>query len=42
MVEIIRTILGEWVGRELPEVIERSADLEDYIRMEPGKIIVIT
>ena len=42
MIEIIRTILGEWKGRELPEVIERSADLEDYIRMEPGKIIVIT
>ncbi len=26
----------------MPEVIERSADLVDYIRMEPRKIIVIT
>ena len=42
MIEIIRTIIGEWEGRELPEVIERSADLVDYIRMEPRKIIVIT
>ncbi len=30
MIEIIRTILGEWKGRELPEVIERSVDLADY------------
>ena len=42
MIEIIRTILGEWKGRELPEVIERRVDLVDYIRMEPRKIIVIT
>jgi len=42
MIEIVRTILGEWKGRELPEVVERSADLVDYIRLEPRKIIVIT
>lgn len=42
MIEIIRTILGEWKGRELPEVIERRVDLVDYTRMEPRKIIVIT
>ena len=42
MIEIIRTILGEWKGRELPEVIERSVDLADYSHIEPGKIIVIT
>ncbi|MGB7533937.1 MAG: ATP-binding protein [Halobacteriota archaeon] len=42
MIEIIRTILGEWRGRELPEVIERRVDLVDYTRMEPRKIIVIT
>jgi len=42
MIEIIRTILGEWKGRELPEVIERSVDLVDYSHIEPCKIIVIT
>lgn len=42
MIEIIRTILSEWKGRELPEVIERSADLVDYRHIEPRKIIVIT
>ncbi|MEA2033532.1 MAG: ATP-binding protein [Euryarchaeota archaeon] len=42
MIEIIRTILGEWKGRELPEVIERSVDLLDYSHIEPCKIIVIT
>lgn len=42
MIEIIRTILSEWKGRELPEVIERSVDLVDYSHIEPGKIIVIT
>lgn len=42
MIEMIRTILGEWKGRELPEVIERSVDLVDYSHIEPGKIIVIT
>ena len=42
MIEIIRTILSEWKGRELPEVIARSVDLVDYSTMEPGKIIVVT
>lgn len=42
MIEIIRTILSEWKGRELPEVIARSVDLVNYSTMEPGKIIAVT
>lgn len=42
MTEITRTILNEWKDRELPDVIKRGLDLEQYSTIKPRKIIVIT
>src|SRR3989338_10606878 len=41
MDKIIRTILAEWKGRNIPTVIPREISLQDYINTKVNKIIVL-
>ena len=38
----IKKIIYSWIDKKIPEVIPRETDLEGYLHLEPGKIIVIT
>lgn len=38
----IRTILGSWIEKKIPEVIPRNISLESYLDMNIRKIIVLT
>lgn len=42
MNEILRTILSEWKLKPLPESVPRGLDLKQYLRVGPGKIIVVS
>ncbi|MBM4402721.1 MAG: ATP-binding protein, partial [Candidatus Cloacimonetes bacterium] len=42
MKEILRTILYEWEQRELPRVIPRDYQLQQYLDLEINKVLVIT
>ncbi|MBI2044848.1 ATP-binding protein [Candidatus Pacearchaeota archaeon] len=41
MDKIIKTILAEWKGKNLPAVIPREINLRDYLNMRVNKIIVL-
>lgn len=41
MDKIIKTILAEWKGKDIPEIIPREINLQDYINMGINKIIVL-
>src|SRR3989344_36243 len=41
MNEIIKTILAEWKGKNIPEIIPRETNLLDYLNIEVNKIIVL-
>lgn len=41
MDKIIKTILAEWKGKDIPEVIPREINLQDYLNMRINKIIVL-
>jgi len=41
MNKIIRTILAEWKGKNIPAVIPREINLHDYVNMNVNKIIVL-
>src|SRR3989338_8324470 len=41
MDEIIRTILTEWKGKNIPLVIPREINLQEYLGMKVNKIIVL-
>src|SRR3989344_5086762 len=41
MNNIIKTILSEWKNKDIPRVIPRETNLEDYLRMKVNKIIVL-
>lgn len=42
MKEILRTILYEWEQRELPYVIPRDYQLQQYLDLEVSKVLVVT
>lgn len=42
MRDVIKTILYEWKGRNLPETLSRRINLFDYAKIKPPKIVVIT
>ena len=41
MDNIIRTILAEWKGKNIPLVIPREINLQEYLNMKVNKIIVL-
>ena len=41
MDKIIKTILAEWKGKNIPAVIPREINLQDYINIKVNKIIVL-
>src|SRR3989344_9515964 len=41
MDNIIRTILAEWKGKNIPLVIPREINLQEYLSMKVNKIIVL-
>ena len=41
MDKIIKTILAEWKGKNIPEVIARETNIQDYLNMKVNKIIVL-
>jgi len=41
MDKIIKTILAEWKGKNMPVVIPRGTNLQDYLNMKVNKIIVL-
>jgi len=41
MDKIIKTILAEWKGKNMPIVIPRGTNLQDYLNMKVNKIIVL-
>ncbi len=42
MKDTIKTILYSWLDRRIPNVIPRGISLDDYLHLEPRKIIVVT
>lgn len=42
MKQIIKTLLYEWKGKQLPEAKPRKDKIKEYLRLSPKKIIVIT
>ena len=41
MNRIIKTILAEWKGKNIPTVIPREINLHDYLDLKVNKIIVL-
>ena len=41
MDKIIKTILVEWKSKNIPEVIQRETNLQDYLNLKVNKIIVL-
>ncbi len=41
MDKIIKTILAEWKGKNIPLVVPRETSLQDYVNMKVNKIIVL-
>lgn len=41
MNDVIKTILAEWKGKNLPQPIPRDVNLQDYLNMKINKIIVL-
>ena len=41
MEKIIKTILAEWKGKSIPEIVPRDINLQDYLNMKINKIIVL-
>ncbi|MFH1053165.1 MAG: ATP-binding protein [Candidatus Woesearchaeota archaeon] len=41
MNNIIKTILAEWKGKQIPEVIPREISLQEYLNLKINKIIVL-
>ena len=41
MKKIIKTILAEWKGKNIPVVIPREMNLQDYLNLKVNKIIVV-
>ena len=41
MDKIIKTILAEWKGKDIPAVIPREINIQDYLNMKINKIIVL-
>ena len=41
MDKIIKTILAEWKGKNMPVIIPRGTNLQDYLNMKVNKIIVL-
>ncbi|MEK6952269.1 MAG: ATP-binding protein [Nanoarchaeota archaeon] len=41
MDKIIKTILAEWIGKNIPVIIPREINLQDYLNMKVNKIIVL-
>ena len=41
MDKIIKTILAEWKGKDIPTVIPREINLQDYLNLKVNKIIVL-
>jgi len=38
----INTVIGAWVDKKLPNIIERDSNIESYLNLKPNKIVVIT
>src|SRR3989338_4205297 len=41
MEEIIKTLLAEWKNKNLPQIIPRESNLQDYLNLKVNKIIVL-
>ena len=41
MKDIIKRLLVEWKEKEIPEIIDRETNLEEYLKMKINKIIVL-
>src|SRR3989344_6304891 len=41
MNQIIKTILAEWKGKNIPAVIPRDINLQEYLNMKVNKILVL-
>ena len=41
MDDIIKTLLAEWKGKNIPEVIPRETNIQEYLNIKINKIIVL-